>query len=94
MNQNPKLCFTKLQCALPGLRQFLATESYLSVIKNAFYFTLRALFVLKNFWSSRNKNDLIRKIWLIFKFIMLHPGNKQLEYTYCPISQEEKAIRQ
>ena len=33
--------------ALSGLRQFLATESPLKLMKNAFYFTLKALFVLK-----------------------------------------------
>ena len=33
--------------ALSGLRQFLATESPFKVIKNVFYFTLKALFVLK-----------------------------------------------
>ena len=32
---------------LSGLKQFLATESPLKVMKNAFYFTLKALFVLK-----------------------------------------------
>ena len=30
-----------------GLRQFLITESSLKTIKNAFYITLKALFVLK-----------------------------------------------
>ena len=35
--------------ALSGLRQFLATESPLKMIKNAFYLTLKALFVLKIF---------------------------------------------
>ena len=35
--------------ALSGLRQFLATESPLKMMKNAFYFTLKALFVLKIF---------------------------------------------
>ena len=35
--------------ALSGLRQFLATESPLRVIENAFYFTSKALFVLKIF---------------------------------------------
>ena len=34
-----------LKGALSGLRQFLATESPLKVMKNAFYFTLKALFV-------------------------------------------------
>ena len=35
-------------CTLSGLRQFLAIESPLN-IKNAFYFTLKAFFVLKIF---------------------------------------------
>ena len=34
---------------LLGLRQFLATESPLKMMKNAFYFTLRTRFVLKIF---------------------------------------------
>ena len=33
--------------ALSGLRQFLATESSLKVIQNAFYFISKALFVLR-----------------------------------------------
>ena len=35
--------------ALSGLRQFFATESPLKMMKNAFYFTSKALFVLKIF---------------------------------------------
>ena len=35
--------------ALQGLRQLLATESPLKMIKNAFYFTSKALFFLKIF---------------------------------------------
>ena len=36
--------------ALSGLRRFLATETEtLKMMKNAFYFTLKALFVLKIF---------------------------------------------
>ena len=35
--------------ALPGLRQFLTTKSPLKIMKNAFYFTSKALFVLKIF---------------------------------------------
>ena len=35
------------QGALYGLRQFLATESPLKMMKNDFYYTLKALFVLK-----------------------------------------------
>ena len=34
---------------LSGLRQFLATESPLKMMKNAFYFTSKALFILKIF---------------------------------------------
>ena len=33
--------------ALSGLREFLATESPLKMMKNSFYFTLKALFVLQ-----------------------------------------------
>ena len=39
----------KVKGALTGLRQFLATESPLKMMKNTFYFTLKALFVLKIF---------------------------------------------
>ena len=34
---------------LSGLRQFLVNESPLKMMKNAFYFTLKALFILKIF---------------------------------------------
>ena len=37
----------ELKGTLSGLRQFLATESPVKMMKNAFYFTLTALFVLK-----------------------------------------------
>ena len=35
--------------ALSGLRQFLAAESLSKIMKNAFYFTSKALFVLQIF---------------------------------------------
>ena len=35
--------------ALSGLRQFLTTESPLKMMKNAFYFTSEAFFILKIF---------------------------------------------
>ena len=44
-------CKFNLQGALSGLRQFLATESSLKMMKNAFYFTLQLLFILKIFKS-------------------------------------------
>ena len=34
---------------LSGLNQILVTERLLKIIKNAFYFTLKAIFVLKIF---------------------------------------------
>ena len=37
------------QGALSGLRQFLATKTPLKMMKNAFYFTLKAPLVLKIF---------------------------------------------
>ena len=62
MVNNDKICFgvhylltieevkvNKLKGALSGLRQFFATESPLKMMKNAFYFTSKALFVLKIF---------------------------------------------
>ena len=35
--------------AVSGLRRFLATKSSLKMMKNAFYFTLKAFFLLKIF---------------------------------------------
>ena len=43
----PRRCAIK--GALPGLRQFLANQSPLKVMKNAFYFISKALFVFKIF---------------------------------------------
>ena len=44
------LCFqSAVKGALSGLRKFFATESVLKVMKNAFYFILKSLFVLKIF---------------------------------------------
>ena len=47
--------------------------------------------------SERNISQCIlafRKIILISKFVSHNLVNKQWQYTYCPISQEVKAIRQ
>ena len=51
MLQSSKLLGT-IKGALSGLRQFLATERPLKIMENAFYFTLKALFVLKIFRFS------------------------------------------
>ena len=37
------------RCTLSGLQQFLATKSPLKMMENAFYFSLKALFVLERF---------------------------------------------
>ena len=52
-------------------------------MKNAFYFILKALFVLKIFrflsWPFGHvKNDLIRKIRLILKFMTSQPGKQTI----------------
>ena len=46
-----KRFYEGLKGAFLGLRQFLATESPLKMMKNAFYFTSKALFILKIFKS-------------------------------------------
>ena len=55
-------------------------ESSLKLIKNAFYFIVKALFFLKIFkflscfsWSCR-RNNLIRKVRLTSKFMTSQPG--------------------
>ena len=44
-----KFHLCKLKGALAGVRQFLAIESSLKMIKKNLYFNLKALFVLKIF---------------------------------------------
>ena len=68
-------------------------------MKNAFYFTLEALFIVKIFkfcldFLVMYKNGLIKKIRLVSKFMCQNLVNKQLQYTYCPVSQKVKTIRQ
>ena len=62
-----------LKDAPSGLRQILATESPLKMMGNAFYFTLKALFVLQifNFLSwlfDHAAKRLDKKDWVNFKF--------------------------
>ena len=51
-NINSKRCKDNLKGALSGLGQSLAIESPLKMMKNAFYSTSKALFVLKIFKFS------------------------------------------
>ena len=65
--------------ALSGLRQFLTTASPLKMMKSAFYFTSKALSLLKifKFLSSylvMYPNGLIKKIRLISNFMTSQPG--------------------
>ena len=61
--------------AFSGLRQFLTTERHLKLIKNAFYFTSEALFVL-NFLSFLV--GLIRRTRLVSKFMTSQPGSQTI----------------
>ena len=78
----------------------LKSDSHTPMVKNAFYSILKALFFLKIFkflswfFCSRRKNDLIRNIRLISKFMTSKPGNKQLQSIYCIISHEAKTTTQ
>ena len=65
--------------ALSGLRQFLATESTLKMMKNVFYYTSKDFFVLKIFkfcvdFLIMYQNGLIRKVGLISNFVTSQPG--------------------
>ena len=68
--------------ALSGLRQFLAIESPLKMMKNVFYFTSKVIFIRKIFkffsWLFGHvmKNGLIRKVRLISKFMTSQPGKQ------------------
>ena len=65
--------------ALSGLRQFLVTESSLNILKKAFYFTLKTLFILKIFkFLVMLKNSLIRITRLISKLMTSQPGKQKV----------------
>ena len=72
------------------------TESPLKMIKNSFYFNLKALFVLKIFkflwrlfWSCR-KSGLIRKIKLTSKFMTSQPGLQRIAIHKLPNISQSK----
>ena len=73
--------------ALSSLRQILATESHSKVMKNAFYFTSAALFVLQIFKFlshilpiiSRNKGNQTMKFSLLTEY---NTRNVFLEKSY------------
>ena len=65
---------------LSGLRQFLATESPLKVMKNAFLITSKALFILKIFkfllwlFGHVSKTAWLKRLTLISNFMTSQPG--------------------
>ena len=76
-HKSPLLIANIVKDLVSDLRQFLTTESPWKIMKNAFYFILKAIFVLKMFvltvWSC-GKNGLIRKMKLISKIMTSQPG--------------------
>ena len=85
-----------LKSAHSGLRQFLTTESPLKMMKNVFYFTIKALFVLKISkvlswrFGHTEKNNLSRKISLISKFMTSQQGKETILIHILPnISRNE-----
>ena len=73
----------KLDSHLPNQFFLCFNESPLKLVKNAFYFILKALFVLKifrfllTFWACI-PNSLIRKVRLILKFMTSQPGQQRI----------------
>ena len=75
--------------ALSGLIQFSTTESPLKMIKNTFYFTSKALFVLKIFKFCLDflvfyENGLTRKKRLILKFMTSQTGKQTIVIHVLP----------
>ena len=90
----------ELKGALSGLTQFLATESSLEMMKNGFYFTSKALFVLKIFkflfWlfgHVSKRLDLKDKVNFKFYDVLAWLTNNYNKHI-APISLEVKTIRQ
>ena len=78
---------SKLKGALSGLRQFLATESPLKMIKNDLYFTLKALFTLKIFKFLSRIFDHVEKLldqkdMVNCKICDVTAWEKTIVYTY------------
>ena len=89
-----------LKGTLSALRQNLAAENPLKMMKNAFYFTSKSLFVLKIFkflscLFDRVAKRLDKKDKVNFKFYDVTAWlTINCNTHYCPISREVKTIRQ
>ena len=89
----------KVQDALSGPTPFLATGSPFKMMKNAFYFNSKTIFVLKIFkflsWLFGHVTTWVdKKDKVNFKFYEVTAWLANTQYTYCPIFREVKAIRQ
>ena len=92
-----KFLFLKSGSHLPKKICFICfNESPLKMMKNAFYFILKAFFVLKIFkFLSQRFGHVEKTAWLErynwFQNLWRHSVvNKQLQYTHYPISYEVK----
>ena len=84
-----KMQLRKFKGALSGPRQVFATESPLKMMKNALYFTSKALFVLKilKFLSGllvMRKSGLRKKVRLISKFVTQQSGKQTITIHILP----------
>ena len=76
-----------LKDPLSGLGQFLTIEYSLKMIKNAFYFILKAIFILEIFTSfswifGYGKKRLDKKAMVIFKIYDVTDWTKNNHKTY------------
>lgn len=76
----------------------MASESPQKMMKNGFYFTLKAFSILNiyfflDFLSMWKKVLTRTSKFMGFKIYDVTTWKKKLKYTYCPISQNLKAIR-
>ena len=80
------------KATVSGLRQFLTIESPLKVMKNAFNFTLKALFILKIFKSCQFliMYGIIKMIRLISKFMTSQPGKQMTVMFILPNMSNSK----
>ena len=84
------LIFLRIEDTLSGLKQFLAAKSSFKIMKNAFYFILKPVFILKILlnicpdFSVKQKIGLSRTIRLISKFMMPQPKKQTIAIHILP----------
>ena len=86
------ICFKVELSPSKNLCAICLIENPLKIMKNAFYFILKALFghkIITNF-SSYRKNGLIRKIRLTSKFMTSQPGLQTIGKQILPNISQNK----